>query len=351
MVFVLLFVLCCIPASAVDLLSDDYFLGVGLTVAEYSSDIISSGSLITDQEYLEVSALDSWELMLVDSGLIGYDPKLLFSIDVLPSGSPKYLFSLTDGVRFSFRRISIDSFVINAVDNSSTHTILSLDDLFVVQAYLFYDPDAFFYDVVQIDSSNILFDGSEFVFNFDLYTQRSDVSHVMFFIWFDITGYQDMRHFSISTTAASDPWAAAMDISDKTDFFTAGIWESIKKLPDDISKGIKDLFMPSEDDLQGFTDRFNEIFDERFGAIAEVEDLLSEMVSEISVAESTGYIEMPLVDLTEQGIPFSFGGYQVQIIPDKFDFLAKIVSHFISVIATIAFLQAIRDRYMNEVIR
>lgn len=122
------------------------------------------------------------------------------------------------------------------------------------------------------------------------------------------------------------------------------------KLWTSISNGLKELFVPNEKQLEDYSNDWDMLLSQRFGALYESGEIMSDIVNnvigtQVMLAEETGEIDIPLVSLNSYGIPFSFGGYSVNIIPQGFDFLVVICKRIISVCCTLLFVNALRKKY------
>lgn len=54
---------------------------------------------------------------------------------------------------------------------------------------------------------------------------------------------------------------------------------------------------------------------------------------------------MPEVNVMLVDTEFVFGGYEVQIIPDKFEVLVKALKSIISIVCTLLFVNALKSKY------
>ncbi len=135
-------------------------------------------------------------------------------------------------------------------------------------------------------------------------------------------------------------------ITDKLNDVKDGITEKLEDTKNGIIEGIKNLFVPSEEVMQGIRDKWDELFKNRFGALYEVGQIISDFAT--SVKDTKGEkntITMPKVKVMLVDTEFVFGGYEVQIIPDKFDVLIKTLKSIISIVCTLLFVNALKSKY------
>lgn len=112
-----------------------------------------------------------------------------------------------------------------------------------------------------------------------------------------------------------------------------------------ISDGLKDLFVPDEQFMTEYSEEWDFLLGQRFGALYDVADIIRDFVGDIQYSDTTNTIYMPNVSLDSVGIPFSFGGYEVQIVPNGFDFIVEVLKKIISAICTFMFITSMRKRY------
>ncbi len=128
-----------------------------------------------------------------------------------------------------------------------------------------------------------------------------------------------------------------------------GIFNSIIELPAKlwslISDGLKSLFVPDSEYMASYSDKWDTLLSSRFGAIYDVATIIHDFVGQIQVADKTNTIYMPSVNLNSAGIPFSFGGYNIQIVPTGFTILIEICKKIISIACTFLFVNSLRKRY------
>lgn len=124
----------------------------------------------------------------------------------------------------------------------------------------------------------------------------------------------------------------------------SGIWQTIKNLPKAILDGIVGLFVPSQESMEEYAAKWDQLLAQRFGAVWASVGLVSELV-DISYSETTTEITIPSVTVDLAGTPWTFGGWTVQVVADEsflplFDF-SKLA---VNLVATLAFANGLKKR-------
>ena len=135
-----------------------------------------------------------------------------------------------------------------------------------------------------------------------------------------------------------------------------GMWDSIKEIPaalvelpskiwEFISNGLQSLFIPDEQTMIDIKDDWDTLLADRFGAVYEAGTLISEWAGNFTVQAEKSTVEMPEVTLNLAGADFSFGGYEVDLIPDGFVFLVSILKGLLDIVCTLLFVNAMKKRF------
>ena len=132
--------------------------------------------------------------------------------------------------------------------------------------------------------------------------------------------------------------------------FTA-ISELPAKIWNLIETGLKNLFVPTEEDLQEYYDKWNVLMSERFGALYEVVNIVTDFIDSFKSYNETGTIDFPAVTVDLAGSPFTFGGWTVAIVPDGFGLLFDSLKLAIDMVCTYAFVFGMKKRYEDLVER
>lgn len=127
------------------------------------------------------------------------------------------------------------------------------------------------------------------------------------------------------------------------------MFNSIAELPSKlwtaIENGLKNLFIPDEQFMTDYSDNWDNLLSQRFGAIYDVSQIMFDFVGNIQVSDATNTIRFPEVSLDFSGSKFTFGGVDVKIVPDNFEVLVNACKLIISVICTFLFINGLRKRY------
>ena len=130
----------------------------------------------------------------------------------------------------------------------------------------------------------------------------------------------------------------------------SNVFNSIVELPAKIwgfiEDGLKSLFVPSEESMTAYQDKWDTLLESRLGAVYQVTNVLTESWDGVMAADQTNTIDFPAVSIPlPGGSSFSFGGYEVQIVPTGFDVLVNGIKIIIGIICSIAFVNGMRKRY------
>lgn len=127
------------------------------------------------------------------------------------------------------------------------------------------------------------------------------------------------------------------------------VWNSIKNLPSQIwtyiSDGLTSLFIPDEETITGIKEDWDGLMSDRFGAIYDAGSLITDWAGNFQEQSAKDTIQMPSVTVNLAGTPFTFGGYDVKLIPDGFGALVEILKGLLDIVCTLAFVNAMRKRY------
>lgn len=150
--------------------------------------------------------------------------------------------------------------------------------------------------------------------------------------------------------AADDIIANDDENAEKTHGFLENIFDSITELPGKlwtlISDGLKSLFVPSEDDMVEYKDKWDELLSERFGAVYQAASVIVDFLDDLQDSTQTSSISVPVVTIPLlDGEEFSFGGFDVTIVPDRFTFLVVSARAIVGVVCTFLFVNGLRKRY------
>lgn len=129
-------------------------------------------------------------------------------------------------------------------------------------------------------------------------------------------------------------------------FFTE-LGEKILALGDKLLDGIKNLFVPTEQDITDVKGQFEELLSTRFGAVYESTTIIDDFSTAFSNASSTEeqeFVTFPTITVNLVDTPFSFGGWQVDVVPDGFEFLVNTLKMITSIACTFLFVNAMRKR-------
>lgn len=130
----------------------------------------------------------------------------------------------------------------------------------------------------------------------------------------------------------------------------ANLIDSIIQLPSKIwtlfENGLKALFVPDDEFIHDYKDNWETVLEERFGAIYQACDIVVEFVSGINFAAIQPSIEIPTVTLDlPDNTTFEFGGYNVLVVPQGFEFLADAVKLAVDIVCSFLVVNSLKRRF------
>ena len=123
------------------------------------------------------------------------------------------------------------------------------------------------------------------------------------------------------------------------------IIDGILNLPQLIIDGIKSLFIPDAWEMAAYQVKWEELFAARFGAIYEAVVLIDEFGQAIGEQAKQGTVTFPDITLDLAGTPWTFGGWEVKVVPDGFDVVIGTLKTAINIVCTFAFVNGLRHRF------
>lgn len=138
---------------------------------------------------------------------------------------------------------------------------------------------------------------------------------------------------------------------DEVGFF-ARILQGILNLPNALVEGIKNLFLPTQAEAIDFRDKMDALLRDRLGPAYEANDIIEDFAYSLGAGTETldedpepATITMPALTVDLAGADFTFGGWEVRVIPEGFEEIVKVLKTVVNMVCTLAFLNALRDRW------
>lgn len=123
------------------------------------------------------------------------------------------------------------------------------------------------------------------------------------------------------------------------------IVEDIKSLPERIMDGIKGLFVPDAESMAEQQEKWNQLLSDRFGAVYEAGEITNEIAAAFSLQDVKDTITFPTVTVPLGEVDWTFGGWEVDVVPDGLEFLIDILKKIIDIVCTFAFINAMKNRF------
>lgn len=123
-----------------------------------------------------------------------------------------------------------------------------------------------------------------------------------------------------------------------------GVKELPSKVGDAIANKIKGLFVPSEDKLIEILDKFEQLLDDRFGIVYDAGSIVEDFATAFSYTEGKSTLTFPSVTVNLSGTQFTFGGWEVSIVPDRFEGIIASLKFITNIACTYLCINAIKRR-------
>lgn len=125
--------------------------------------------------------------------------------------------------------------------------------------------------------------------------------------------------------------------------------DSIVDLPNKLEEKAISLVVPDEETINSKYSEFEVLLSGRFGLIYQSADIIHDFADSfqtqaVMTADTGGIITMPQVTVSLAGTPFTFGGYEVDIIPDGFETLQQMCRLAVSMVCTVVFINMLKSK-------
>ena len=257
--------------------------------------------------------------------------------------------------------------------------VKSVDESYTYQEYIT-RPTSILTTIYYADGTSESITGATFyvrkdkTINIDFqFTTEKDVQRINFVLVRDCTDdipyYNSVNYVKTLTFYSGeydgdDKYQVSVDIQSEEVGLLEGILAKITSVADSIlelpqklwnliSDGLKSLFVPSEQYILDFKADMDNLLEDKFGFAYQSITLLDNSLERIVFSDITNTIYLPKTDITlrditnNEDVVYSFGGYNVKIVPDNFDFMADFCSIIIGIVATLAFANSARKRYVE----
>lgn len=124
--------------------------------------------------------------------------------------------------------------------------------------------------------------------------------------------------------------------------------EEIIALPDKIGDAVggvmNDALVPDSDSVSEQQDKWNQLLSDRFGALYQVGDLVTDYAAAFVESEQNT-IDIPTVTIPLGEVDFTFGGWTVQVVPDGFEVVISALKLIVSIACTFLFVNGLKRRF------
>lgn len=96
--------------------------------------------------------------------------------------------------------------------------------------------------------------------------------------------------------------------------------------------------------MESVTDQSQDLAEDRLGAVAQAGAVIDDLTGVFQYQGVMDTIAFPALTINFGGVPWTFGGWDVVVIPPGFEPLVETLKLLIDIVATLAFIQAMRHR-------
>lgn len=119
---------------------------------------------------------------------------------------------------------------------------------------------------------------------------------------------------------------------------------AITDLGEFLIDGIKGLFLPTDAQIQEYIDLWDELIQDRFGALYDCFTIVKEFSEKLVYSGNQTEIEFPSVSVDLAGTEFVYGGWTVKVVPDGFSFLIDSIKLIVNIVCTLLFVNGMKNR-------
>lgn len=126
--------------------------------------------------------------------------------------------------------------------------------------------------------------------------------------------------------------------------FFQDIIDSLSSFRESVNDLIIGIFVPSDQTLDSFYSRLEQILRSHFGAVFEAMDMIDEYYQNFKECSALGVIEVPERDFDLMGYKFPFGGWSVPLVPEGMEFFVDCLKTAIDMVCTCMVLNTLRNK-------
>ena len=128
------------------------------------------------------------------------------------------------------------------------------------------------------------------------------------------------------------------------------VGNKLNELGDFLIEKIKGLFVPTEAELLEILDKFQALLSDRFGIAYQAEEIIADFATAFKYTETKSQVSFPSVTVNLAGTDFTFGGWDVDLVPEGFELVVDSLKFIVNIVCTFVFIMAIRKRW-EEIVK
>lgn len=190
------------------------------------------------------------------------------------------------------------------------------------------------YGIVLIDNaSHVILLTDEIIENYSYYMPYNNIA-----VPFALTNYYyDFEVSSISVVVEDEKGLLETIVS--------YLKNQAMSIGNAIGSVLKDLFIPNADRLEDMIIHAMGDYSTKFGVLADAVDIIDNITSAFTYEDTQSTVRMPEVSVMLAGAEFTFGGYEVDVVPDGFESIVDILKVLINMVCTVSFVFAMKRRF------
>lgn len=127
--------------------------------------------------------------------------------------------------------------------------------------------------------------------------------------------------------------------------FFDNVIDALSTLGEYIKNTLEFLFVLPDNSVDVMFSTFEDFMIEHFGALYQSIQLFYSFVADFQPDTTVEFIRLPKIDLNFMGSVFSFGGYEVDVVPNGFEWMFDSLKMLINIVLTFAFANVLKNKF------
>lgn len=164
-------------------------------------------------------------------------------------------------------------------------------------------------------------------------------------IWFNGDFYTGLGlYLNVSTLEGEVEFAETMNAN--WWLWAKDLLTSVDSLPERIAEELSNLFVPDAGKVETIGDNAADLAEDRLGAIYQSGEMLGSVTDAfVYDGSNMSVLAFPAVTFHFGDVPWTFGGWNVEVVPPGFALLIDSLKLIIDIVCTLAFVSALKRRF------